>query len=82
VTVLTPVEDPPESEGSTLFNRRRKYHDIKCCVLGIGKDTTGANLVHLAPLPRKAQSADTLLNWRTDMSDQGRCRQGRNRWEE
>jgi len=77
VTVKAPGEDPATSEESALCNRRRKYHGIKCCVQGIGKDKTGANnIVHLAPLPRQAQSADALLNWRQDISEPGRCPPG------
>ena len=71
VTVKAPGDDTAASDESALGRRQRKYAGIKCSVLAVGH-----NIVHLAPLPRAAQSATALHNWRTDISYPGRCPPG------
>jgi len=76
VTVLSPDAHPPAPEGTSEHTRSEKYQDIKCCVLSTGNDDTGAAIAHVAPLPRKAQTASALFAWRTNTAFPGTCPRG------
>jgi hypothetical protein len=76
VTVLSPAEDPPAREGTSEHHRREKYIAVKCCVLSVGYDATGAAIAHAAPLPREAQTEPALLAWRTNSAFPGSCPRG------